>query len=665
MVNIKFETPDDFFQLIPTEPVKNVEFRKELHTLLCKDEKWKKVYLEMCWVKPQIMFNSAFFTYNPRKPVGLRNVPFILRPKQVEGITCLKRAIDCGHNIVFDKSRDEGATEIICKLFIVYWLLCPDSSFLIGSRKEEFVDKSTELINGRIVGTHKCLFHKLLYALYSIPEYLRPAFSKTHLQLINLENNSGINGESTNESFGAGDRATAVLVDELARIEPTIAQSIIENINDVSNCCIYNSTQFKWGAAHPFNKLLKEGKIEKFILGWETNPTKNEGFYKSNKKGEIQIIDLEYYHQKYPGVFDQVSKEDSIKIIDIDWKDYKPYNFIGDGGDTNFNSPRSIWFDKEEKRRNKRDLCQNVLRIAAGSSDRVFDFALIARIRNADKAEPTTMFDVKYDVVDTKVTNVKVKPSASVNAVKWWGDLIKGRPNQEHNYIVACDISRGTGASNSVAAIVDVNMCELVGLYVNPNIDVADFAEQVYALCKWIGGGTKESFLIWEANGVGETFGKHIIKLGYRFIYYDTNEKGRHPKKSKKVGWYSSRGLNGSKISLLNELSGALLERFRPDSKFTSIKVHDEQFINELESYVFFEGNIDVGLAAAQLETSGAKYAHGDRVIAVGLAVLAMKHQPKAVIKIQQNYQPGTYGYRLEKAKELAELEKKSKQYLY
>ena len=87
MVNIKFETPDDFFQLIPTEPVENIEFRKELHTLLCKDEKWKKVYLEMCWVKPQIMFNSAFFTYNPRKPVGLRNVPFILRPKQVEGIT--------------------------------------------------------------------------------------------------------------------------------------------------------------------------------------------------------------------------------------------------------------------------------------------------------------------------------------------------------------------------------------------------------------------------------------------------------------------------------------------------------------------------------------------------------------------------------------------------
>lgn len=664
MSKIKFETPDDFFQLIPKEPIQNIGFRKELHSLICQDEKLKKLYLEMCWAKPQIMFDSAFFTYNPRMPAGLRNVPFILRPQQVEAIDALKYAIDDGHNIAINKNRDEGATEIICKLFIIYWLLSPNTSFLIGSRKEEFVDKSTELVNGRLIGTHKCLFHKLLYTLHTLPQYLVPQFVKTHLQLINLENNSGINGESTNESFGAGDRATAVLIDELARIEPTIAQSIIENINDVSDCCIYNSTHFKWGAAHPFNKLLKENKVKTFTLSWEGNPQKSVGLYKSPSKGIIKLEDLDYYKKTYLDVFNCYTKDDLIKVSSIDWKNHKPYNFVADGGDNNFNSPRSIWFDREEKRRNKRDLCQNVLRIPSGSSDMVFDFALIARIRNSDMIQPNYSFDIKYNITDNHLYNIKAKPSASVNSIKWWGELKSGRPNQDHNYIVACDIAKGTGASNSVAAICDVNTSELIGLYVNPNVDVTDFAEQVVALCKWVGGATKQAFLIWEANGPGETFGKRIIKLGYTFIYYDTNEKLRHPKKSKKPGWYSTKGMNGSKMTLLTELSAALIERFRNNNAFASIKVHDEQFTNELESYVFFEGNIDVGLAAAQLETTGAKYAHGDRVIAVGLAMLAMKHQPKAVVNLEKKYQLGTYGYRLEKAKEEAD-SKKDKRFLY
>lgn len=661
---LKFETPEDFFNLIPTEPVQNIAFRKELHSLICKDDKLKKIYLEMCWAKPQIMFSSAFFTYNPQMPVGLRHVPFILRPKQIECIDSIKWHIDNGRNLAIDKSRKEGATELICKIFMVYWLLCPDSSFLVGSRSENFVDKSTELINGKLIGTHKCLFHKLLYTLHTMPQYLVPNFSKTHLQLINLENNSGINGESTNESFGAGDRSTSVLADELARIEPNIAQSIIESINDTSECCIYNSTQYKWGAAHPYNKLLKSGKVDVFVLGWESNPEKNIGFYISPKTGYIQITDLKYFRETYSGVFDNFTSTDLIDLTKIDWKDFEPYNFVADGGEGNFNAPRSIWFDSEDKRRSKRDVCQNILRIASGSADMVFDYALIARLRNSDQCLPKYSFEVKYDINETYIHNVKIKSSASVTAVKWWGILKNGRPSQEHNYLIACDISKGTGASNSVAAVVDVNSSELVGLYANPNVDEITFAEQVVALCKWIGGATKEAYLVWEANGPGETFGKRVIKLKYDFIYYDTNEKLKHPKKSKKPGWYSTKGMNGSKISLLNELSGALMERFRHNTQFNSLKVHDEQLINELESYVFFEGNIDVGLAAAQLETTGARYAHGDRVIAVGLAVLAMKHQPKAIGKLQQVYSPGTYGYRLEQTKRDLEA-KKDKRFLY
>jgi len=666
-LNLKFETPDDFFRAIPLDPVQNIVFRKELHQLLFKDEKLRKVYLEMSWVKPQILFNSAFFTYNPRKPIGLRNVPFILRPQQVEVIDIVKEAIDKGHNLVVNKNRDEGATELLCKLAMIYWLLSPETNILVGSRKEEYVDKATELVDGRLTGDHKCLFHKLLYTLYTLPKYLIPEFNKTHLQLHNLLNISAVKGESTNESFGAGDRATFVIVDELGRIEPTIAQSIVENINDVSDCCIFNSTHWNYGAAHPFNNLICEGKTKVAVLGWEFNPCKNVGLYRSSKRGIVEIKDISYFKQTWPGVFDSYKELEPININEIDWKGQKPYRLVADGGEGNFNSWRSCWFDKEEKRRSQRDIAQNILRIPAGSSDMFFDYALLAKIKNSWLKPPDIQGKVKYKLTeDCRIDKVTFETIASPNALKWWGKFERGRPDQSHNYIVACDIAVGTGASNSVMAVGDVNTKELVGLYVNPFIDIMNFAELVVATCKWVGGATKEAYLIWEAGGPGDTFDKCIYKLGYNFVYYQTDEKiPKRTKRHKHRGWRPTKGVNGTKFDLLLQLSGALQEGFKDKSKFESLKIHDEQLVNELQSYVFYEGRVDVGPVAAQLETSGAKFAHGDRVIAVGMIVLAMKYQPKAALTQNRSYGEGTFGHRMDERKRKVEEAKQNTRYLY
>ena len=144
------KSPDDFLNAIPRDIVENVGFRKHIHGKMAHDEGMYRTYLELCAIKPQILFNSAFWVYEARADVGKQNIPFILRPKQDFAVDRLKYAIDHAtridpHNILIDKSREEGATEIICKLFAAYFLLFDDMHFLVGSRVEDFVDKATNI----------------------------------------------------------------------------------------------------------------------------------------------------------------------------------------------------------------------------------------------------------------------------------------------------------------------------------------------------------------------------------------------------------------------------------------------------------------------------------------------------------------------------------------
>jgi hypothetical protein len=604
-------------------------------------------------MKPQILFNSAFWVYEARAEPGKQNIPFILRPQQDYGIDRLKHAIDHGHNLGFDKSREEGASEIICKMFAAYFLLYSDMYFLVGSRVEDYVDKATTIKPDsqgvmRTYGNHKCLFHKILYAMTTLPSYMQPTLRKSHLLLENVDNNSKIGGEATTNNFGAGDRAKAVLVDECARIEPDIAQYIIDNIQDTTPCAIYNSTHFKWGSGHPYAKLINSGKCEFVTLGWEQNPVKNGGLYRSDDTDQIEIKDIDYYRRLCPEVFNTIEPGKSFSYSDLQLAvnnmsdevqdKMSDISFVADGGEGNFNCDRSPWFDGQEARgRSRQDIAINILRIPQGSADQFFDDANLVRCENTYVRDPDYTGTLKYTIHKTRPVDVKFQRGGP-KLLKWWGPLPKGRPRQDHNYIVSCDISRGTGSSNSVATITDVNTSEIVGVYVNPFIDVTDFAELAVALCLWTGGGSRKTYLIWEANGPGDTFAKRVRKIGYGFVYYKVNERQKTRKRggNKTYGWYSTTGINGTKNDLLSEFDAAISESLVKNKRFPHIIIHDIDLIRECRDYIFLGDRIDVGLSAQVTESSGARYAHGDRVISAALAMLAMKEQPKAKAKLKQ-----------------------------
>lgn len=648
--------PDRLLASIPKDPRTNILWRQDLHEFLAGNETAQKLFVYNVSLNPVIMYNACLWTYNPKKDSGSRNVPFILRPAQEVAIATLKRAIDEGFDVAIDKSREEGATELVCKLFLLYWLLEPESYMLVGSRKEELVDQSTDIKFGKVIGPHQTLFHKILYGLSNLPVWWHVNFSKRHRFLQNLDNGAMIEGEATNESFGAGNRATAVCIDEVARIEPEPAQYIIDNIHDTTACCIYNSTQFKWGAGHPYAKLLRGGRVEIITLGFEDNPEKNYGMYRSPKRGFIEIKDIDYYRKQYPRIFNDINAGELVDVTRFGLHPQAhPFRFIADGGESNFGRWRSVWFDNEvlDRARSSMDIAQNILRVPQGSADMFFSNEMVERIRTKYCRKPEHTGDIAWSYTkDGRVENERWEEK-SKGRLRWWGELINGRPDKSHAYIVSCDVSFGRGASNSVAAICDVNTCEIVGMLVDPYVSIGDFADAAITLCRWAGN----ALLVWEANGPGNEFDNRVRFQRYPRVYIPRPERQRIRTVLNKRGWQSTPGVNGTKIDMLNRLDSALMESLRDEKLSTYIILHDEQTTRELDDYIFDVHKIDVNPSNSATDSSGAKYAHGDRVIAVGIAVIAMESHPKLLQKVEKEPPVNSFEHRLreyktEKAKE-------------
>lgn len=615
---------DAFLAAIPKDGQENIAFRKDLHGFLCTDKDAMINYLAMSFIDPVIFFNSSLWTFNAQ--IDQKHMPFILWKHQELAVRKIKEAINSGVDIFFKKSRKQGATYVSLGVLLLYFLISPDERFCLGSRKESLVDDGSEIRDGRVIGSEETLFYKLLYMLTTLPKYLQPpanAIYKKHLFMQNLANGSAFKGEATNIGFGKAFRSRVTLVDEAAQIDPKEAGWIIENLADTSSTSIFNSTTGPWGGAHPYSKIMAEHPDKVIELSFYSNPEQGAGRYTSPEDGKVLIKDVEYYRKTYPVVFDSIGPDIVYNLSDLP----KCFPFIADGNISNFGCDRTAWLDKYEidKAITPRGKSQNLLMIDSGSTEMFFQFGLLEKLRDKT-CEPYYQGDVGYALDNNGyLYDTWFEDGGQNSILSWWDVLKNGRPFQGHNYVVGCDISKGTGTTNSVAAVLNVNTNEIAGLLVTPYLTITDFAEKCVALCEWI-GGSSPPLLIWEENGAPD-FLKRVNELDYYNLFVKEDKAGNKNKSGNKYGWRSTSGPNGTKLEVLNGLDSALHEGLKEKSRFSPLKLYDEQTINEMEGYVWFEGRVDIGPAAAQTETSGAKASHGDRVIAVAIANHGKKQQ--------------------------------------
>lgn len=185
-----------------------------------------QAFVEECHEDPLFWMRYTAWAYDPRKDARSIEEPFIPWDFQEDFITylyeCLQRAqtdVLFRENIVVDKSRDMGASFCVLYAFQHLWQFS-GSSFIIGSRKEEEVDK---------IGDMDTPFEKLRFNIIRQPQFLMPPnfdvnskkFSKERLLSTKPPGEGGaqIVGESANENFGRGGRALAAFCDEFQKWE--------------------------------------------------------------------------------------------------------------------------------------------------------------------------------------------------------------------------------------------------------------------------------------------------------------------------------------------------------------------------------------------------------------------------------------------------------------
>lgn len=593
----------------------------DLHSHLSEAAKTaRNDFVEMCRLKPQIAFKTLFWTEQPKpniEPFGIW--PFITWDWQDDKIGEVDYLMRTGGKLQIKKSREVGATWIILGCGLNRWLFTPRDKGLITSRKEELVDKK---------GNPDTLFWKLDFMLKNLPEWVKPAYDRTDRHLENLWNGSVIDGEATVENVGKGGRRTWAFCDEFPAVKHSDAAAMDRALTDTASCRIFLGTsEYK---SHPFSRMGTQKGVTKMVLGWWQHPFKARGLYWSPNINKIMIEDIDYYKNLAPKVFAQYKKGQEITYSELETELLYEYpelkiSFIADGGTPEKPKWRSPWYDKEESERNALDTAMNLDMNEIGAGDSVFTQATLNQMISRYVKKPKVAGEIIFNCYENKTSNVKFVEGGK-GRLKWWGELGGARPIQNHNYVLGCDISLGQGQSNSVCSIFDVDDRKKVGCWSDSYTLPEQFAEQVYALGRWVGGMSGEPFLNFEANGIGQVFLKRIRELGYSFICKSTIEKKGYHQKSQILGWWNN---SNNLLQLLSSYNASMTACFRLKMTAKRFENPDGDAIREAEDYIF--NGSQIVLSRCIEDSGGAKAAHGDRVIADALCCLAAQDQPQAV----------------------------------
>lgn len=226
---------------------------------------------------PIYFIKTFLYTFNPKQP------PFHLRfklfPFQERLVRDLIYAIRNGEDIFIDKTREMGVTYTILATFLWLWLYDSGNNFLVGSRKEDYVDNRR---GGTTGNKEESLFGKLDYMISRMPKFLLPeGWNRekhfTYMSLVNPKNGNAISGESSNPNFSRGGRQTAIFLDEFAFWDE--GNAVWGATADTTRCRIVATTPGQKPSKAKRLRFGKDGeKIKIITLDYKLDPRKNRAW---------------------------------------------------------------------------------------------------------------------------------------------------------------------------------------------------------------------------------------------------------------------------------------------------------------------------------------------------------------------------------------------------
>lgn len=556
----------------PKKPRDNSRYRRAILSRCNTDAKFR----EQVWIRCSRDFvwwcDTFAFTYDPKTHPNCPNRPFVLYGFQERASERILKALGF-HDLLAEKSRQMGFTWLIIAIFVWRWLFHRGQSFLLGSRKEDLVDKP---------GDPSCLMYKADYILERLPGWMTPNFTRTNMRLENHDTNSVIVGESTNDNFARGSTHTAIALDEFPAVDN--GHDILRATRDATHCRLMIGTPA--GAAGAYYdtrvKLLDSHPDWVLTIHWTLHPEKAAGLYTTvdgEEGSELLIVDTEY---EFP-------------------PDYK---FIRDG------KKRSPWYDLQcERAASQQEIAQEVDINYAEAGWNFFDVKLLERLKKEHCRKPLLTGEIVFKP-DWK--NPEWIQQAGGGRVRLWFDPdVDGLvPKDWTDVVCGVDVATGKGgdmSSSSVASFVRSSNGEKIAEFSTNQMFPDAFCLYVLALCRWF----NDAYLIPEANGPGGQFVKQVIESQYMKVYYRKDDDTKFvAKSSKSIGFWTSKD---SKRILLSDYAKALI-----NGSFIN---RSEVAYEECGQYVHEpNGDIKHSRAKATIDPTAAGENHGDVVIADALA---------------------------------------------
>jgi hypothetical protein len=285
----------------------------DVRSSVAQDEQFQQDQRNACADDLLYWVQTYVWTYDPRPHPLItndKNIPFILYPFQEEALLRIDAAIG-RHDLAVEKSRDQGASWMFLIVFMHHWLFKPGETFLIVSRNENLVDSPEN---------PDCLFWKLMHLLKNLPPWMQPAYKKTNLHLVNLQN----------------------MLDEFAAFEVADGYRALAATQQTTPSRMFNSTPQGVATAH-YDIVKPESRVPKLRFHWSQHPVQARGLYTA-EKGRVIVKDTEFWKRKTVAQVQEIAPLIEFPDgVDPRAQAFQHYPFVCDGKYP-FRSP---YFDNE------------------------------------------------------------------------------------------------------------------------------------------------------------------------------------------------------------------------------------------------------------------------------------------------------------------------------
>lgn len=614
----------DFYKSVPKEMGPNLEYRVNLRKKAAKDVGLRKAITAACKHDILYFFNGFCFLHEPRPRFDASGrllpkvFPFITWEHQDDAFVKVRKALGF-RNIQVEKCRGEGWTWFECLAALQDWLFQEDTSVGLVSSTE---DKSDSQSMGSIMG-------KIDWELTMLPAWMTGVRGRdrntgadwyrnaSEHALVNLRYGNQITAFAASPDTGRGDRFTWFSLDEHASDEwkkENKDERVLDALGGATDSILSISTPR--GAFGAFHRLTHAASNDlKIVIDWRQNPSKNRGLYKLVNGTAIAVDPAR--NPLHPD-YDPPTKE----ITDL-WSRLRKRGYDLD------TKTRSPWLDRECDRgtSNPQNVAQEIERDYGGSVARIFGVDCLKAAEDSARAPDIYGMLSVYDDLTYSFDRV------DNGSFLLWCQLDVNNKPPRHRYVVCADVASGDGGdycSNSAIIVIDMVTGEQVLEFVTKIVKPPDLADKAIAIAKWF----HDAYLAWEHMGPGASFTKQVIERGYHNCFEREVIDRFTKKRTKRIGF-------DNKGPAREALFGDLERQIRTGG----IIIHSKFLAEELTQYV------RKGKHIKHVSNDGDDAAHGDRVIAIGVGVQAMKTRPlpkvdgKTVASVDDP-PPGTMAYR-------------------